>query len=198
MKKLILPLLLALCLTSCGETDVKSNTDGETTPNASIETSDTAESEITATPESEDTTALETQAEPYIAELDCELSIEMGSDAENTLKTITDKLGEASDYMEAPSCIHEGSDRVYTFEGFTVTSSPDGSGGEYIAELTFISDAVGFSNGIMIGSSSSDVTNTFGENYEEKFGVRKYISDNVSITFIFDNDVATAISVSVN
>ncbi len=190
MKKLIPLILLLSLLTSCGsEVSPASDTSSDTSSEVTTKVSETTE----ATP---DTTAQTVKAEPYTVELDCGVSIAIGSDADKALKAITDKLGDALDYMEAPSCVHEGSDKVYTFDGFTVSSSPDADSNEYIAELTFISDAVGFSNGIMIGSTDADIEAAFGSEFEENFGVRKYTLDGAVLTFTLTDGAATAISVS--
>ena len=196
MKK-ILPLLLSLTLLAgCGAQSEIPETTDKTDPTAETTASDTEPTGTTAA-ETTQKAAAETKKTAYDVELDCGVTVTIGGDAAAELKKVTDKLGKETDYMEAPSCVHPGSDKVYTFEGFTLTSSPDADGKEFIAELTFISDAVGFANGIMIGSTDADVTVEFGKDFTEKFGVRKYSVDGVSITFTFTDGAASAISVAV-
>ncbi len=204
MKKTIKPLaaamILALCLAGCAEAPVESQYP-ETTPgnaNGEVTTSSDKSAETTVSDDSGTTKTSKSaeKSEPYDCVLDNGVTVTIGAKAADSIKALTDKLGKEIDFMEAASCVHPGNDKVYTFEGFTVTTSPDAKGDEYVAELSFLSDAVGFENGIMIGSSEEDVTAAFGDKYEEKFGVRKYSVNGVTITFTFTDKAVSALSVS--
>lgn len=203
-------LILALTLASCGEpTQNNELTDGENDQGIVSSSNDNAASNTDA-PETKDPNAvvidipdtkdsavvIELPKIEYECKLDNGVNITLGSNADEAVKSLIDALGEALDFMEAPSCVHPGNDKVYTFEGFTVTTSPDANGDEYVAELSFLSDSVGFDNGIMIGSSESDVTASFGSEFEESFGVRKYSLDGATLTIIFSDDAVSAMSVS--
>ncbi len=206
--KAILPLLLILALTlaSCGEpTQNNDLTVGEndqgivssSNDDASSDTKDPNAVVIDIPADTKDSAVvIELPKSEYECKLDNGVNITLGSNADEAVKALTDALGEALDFMEAPSCVHPGNDKVYTFEGFTVTTSPDANGDEYVAELSFLSDSVGFDNGIMIGSSESDVTASFGSEFEESFGVRKYSLDGATLTIIFSDDAVSAMSVS--
>lgn len=205
MKLLLLSTLtLALLLTASCQSESNSNeTDSETTTaTESIETNiDTTTEEIKDTTEPVETSA-PSDAFPlnddgtYDCKLDNGVTIVVGSNATDTIKALTDTLGDYLDYMEAPSCVHEGSDKVYTYDGFTVSSSPAADGSEFITDITFTSDAVGLDNGIMIGSSGDDVTVAFGEDFEEQFGVRKYVSGDITLTITLSDNIVSALSIS--
>ncbi len=182
MKKLLalfLASLLALSIASCGTEQPESND----TDNSSNGTEDIGDD---TTPVVEDT------YDTYLCTLDNGMTIEIGGAADDTIA----KLGEHIDYMEAPSCVHEGSDKVYTYDGYTVTTSPAADGSEYVAELSLTSDVVALENGLMIGSMLSDMTNALGEDYEESFGVYKYSIEGAIISVLLDGDMVSAITVS--
>ncbi|MBE6613297.1 MAG: hypothetical protein E7632_12485, partial [Ruminococcaceae bacterium] len=105
--------------------------------------------------------------------LDSGAVIVIGGAANDTVS----KLGDHIDYMEAPSCVHEGSDKVYTYDGYTVTTSPDAAGNEYVAELALTSDVVALDNGVYIGCTLDEVKAAFGDSFEESFGVCKFTLD---------------------
>ena len=205
MKKILMTaaVILALILAGCGE--VASPEKAGDDPDAAI-SGDTTISDVngTSSPEGSDTSTNETtgggavNVDPasYDCVLDNGVTITLGSKAADTIKALTDKLGKELDFMEAASCVHPGNDKVYTYEGFTVTTSPDAAGNEFVAEVSFLSDAVGFENGIMIGSTEEDVTTAFGEDFEEKFGVRKYDLDGVTLTITFTSGAVSAMSIS--
>ena len=97
--------------------------------------------------------------------------------------------------MEAPSCVHEGFDRVYTYAGlYTVLTSPDASGAEYIAEISLLSDLVALDVSgtyLMIGSAESDIKAAFGDPAEDAFGVQKYNLDGANLTVTVDGGVVS-------
>lgn len=199
MKKLIVLALALTLLTSCGSTPASDSSDsaadtGDQSAEVTTSAPDTDAPEVTTA--AADTTAAVKSDATFECKLDIGVTVIVGAKADDIIKSLTDALGEPLDYMEAPSCVHEGTDRVYTFDGFTVSTSPDASGTEYVTELSLLSDAVALENDIMIGSPSDDVTAALGSDFEEKFGVRKYSLDGISISITFTDDAVTAFSVS--
>ena len=162
----------------------------------------TAGDETTSAPETtaaQETTSPDTsapvEASAYACELDNGFTVTIGAPVGTTIDDITAKLGQR-DYMEAVSCVHPGYDKVYTFDGFTVSTSPAADGTEYITELTLISDEVSLANGVMISSPKDDVNSAFGDNFEEKFGVRNYDLSGVKLSIIFTDDLVSSLSFS--
>lgn len=130
-------------------------------------------------------------AEGYTCVFDNGISVKLGASAADALAA----LGDYSDLMEAPSCVHEGFDRVYTYAGlYTVLTSPDASGAEYVAEISLLSDLVALEangNFLMIGSPESDIKAAFGEPFEDAFGVQKYNIDGAIVTVTVDGGAVT-------
>ncbi len=201
----LLSLLLVLSLLSCGGTPAD---DGKGTEDASPvvgSMSDETEGDAPASTDDTDapdagspdtTDSVSASAEGYLCILENGASICLGAGAETVIPT----LGDYTDFMEAPSCVHEGSDKVYTYEGaYTVTTSPDASGKEYVASVSLISDAVGLEAGeilLMIGSPEADLKAAFGEPLEDSFGVQKYAVEGGLVTVTVDDGTVTALAIT--
>ncbi|MBQ8552292.1 MAG: hypothetical protein IJ428_05715 [Clostridia bacterium] len=191
MKKLSILLALALTfsLASCGEVTDRSVDTGNEDTDGAIESVNTTADETAA--KEADTTAPEA-IETYTAVLDNGTTVIVGGEADMFITT----QGEPLNYMEAPSCIHEGFDKVYTFDGYSVTTSPAADKTQYIAELSLLSDAVALEGGLMIGGSASDAEAVFGTEYEEQFGVRKYTLEGATVSIVLDGDTVSGITIS--
>ena len=198
MKKTLSLLLLAALtasMLSCGN--------DSTTPDTTDSVSGTPDTAVTEAAVIGDETAAVTEAQTeapvqntpavdgYTCVFDNGISIKLGSPATDALAV----LGDYSDMMEAPSCVHEGFDRVYTYAGlYTVLTSPDASGAEYIAEISLLSDLVALDVSgtyLMIGSAESDIKAAFGDPAEDAFGVQKYNLDGANLTVTVDGGVVS-------
>ncbi len=191
MKKfitLLLSLGLFLTLAACTDTpdsgeDTKSN-ENETTLDVTDDT--TADSDTTA----ENPPAQ--SGDTYEISLSNGLTVNIGGDA----AAFISEAGEPIDYMEAPSCVNEGYDKVYVFDGYSISTSPDESGNEYISELSLLSDTVLFGNGLSIGSGAAELDTLFGTNYTEEFGIRTYTLSAVRVSAIVDSDVVIGLTLT--
>lgn len=176
MKKTIFTLLLAtvMCVTvSCG-TDETADTGAaadvqETVP----ETADESASAI-----------LDVVETGYIVELDDGTTFVMGALADDTVAA----LGEPVSLSEAPSCVHEGMDKLYNFGSYTLTTSPDADGKARIQEISLTSDAIALADGLSIGSDKAAVEAAFGTEYTDSFGVLKFSLDGAEVSVILDGD----------
>ncbi|MBQ3528572.1 MAG: hypothetical protein IJA52_08485 [Clostridia bacterium] len=170
MKKILsIVLLFALVamLISCGNT----NND----KNDKVDSPDT-----TAANENADTTEKEEESnEAFVCKLSGGYEIVIG-------EALPD-LGDYIDCSEAPSCIHEGMDRVYTYDGYSVTTSPDGKGNDNVSEVSILSDSVLMNDTITIGVSKDTVVSALGEDYTEAFGVMTYEVMNATVSVILDD-----------
>ncbi|MBE6569660.1 MAG: hypothetical protein E7658_05530 [Ruminococcaceae bacterium] len=180
MKKILSMLLISgmLCLmNACGTTDTPEN---ETTAN------DTAAVSETNTAENAETEAPEDTADPiyYTVALDNGHVFEMGAIADDTVAS----LGEPQSKAEAPSCVHEGNDVLYTYSGFTLTTSPDADGNNRIQEIALTSDAVSLTNGLSIGSDKAAVEAAFGTDYSDEFGVLTFSLEGANVSVVLDAD----------
>ena len=198
MKK-ILSLLLLAALTasmlSCGNDSTTSDTTDSVsgTPDTAVTDAAVIGDETAAVTEAQtEAPAQNTPAvDGYTCVFDNGISVKLGSPAADALAV----LGDYSDMMEAPSCVHEGFDRVYTYAGlYTVLTSPDASGAEYIAEISLLSDLVALDVSgtyLMIGSAESDIKAAFGDPAEDAFGVQKYNLDGANLTVTVDGGVVS-------
>lgn len=202
MKK-ILSLLLITALTasviSCGDSGTADTTDGTgnstdapVTENITDDNGgDAADTAAATEAVTEAPTPASPAADGYTCVFDSGISVKLGSPAADALAL----LGDYSDMMEAPSCVHEGYDRVYTYAGlYTVLTSPDASGAEYVAEISLLSDLVALEAGgnfLMIGSPETDIKAAFGDPAEDAFGVQKYNLDGAIVTVTVDGGVVS-------
>ena len=179
MKKIHLFFALAavLLLVSCGQTaSGVRTTSGEEGASAVSEAAAPADNGGQTADENAPAAVVPDTAskEGWVMSFDNGTVIPLGAAADETVAL----LGEPADLMEAPSCIREGYDRVYTYGGsFTLTTAPDASGTDIITEVTLLSDAVAVvENGVtvMIGSPVSDADAAFGEPREAAGAVRRY------------------------
>lgn len=200
MKKIIASILavaLAFAMSACGEnpdtpSNDTSNTENDTTDtSANVDTGNVTEPSDDTTTDTGDSTDNSTT---YSVSLNNGVTLEIGAAADDVISA----LGEPLDYMEAPSCVHEGFDRVYIFDGYSVSTSPDVNGNNYISELAILSDSVAFSNGFTIGSMAEDAQDMFGEDFAELFGVRTYTLGAVTVSIIVDGDTVSGITISAN
>ena len=198
MKKTLALLLLAALtasMLSCGNDSTTSDTtdsisgtpDTAVTEAAVIGDETAAVTEVQTEAPAQNTPAVD----GYTCVFDNGISVKLGSPAADALAL----LGDYSDMMEAPSCVHEGFDRVYTYAGlYTVLTSPDASGAEYIAEISLLSDLVALDVSgtyLMIGSAESDIKAAFGDPAEDAFGVQKYNLDGANLTVTVDGGVVS-------
>ena len=198
MKKTLALLLLAALTAS-----MLSCSNDSTTPDTTDSVSGTPDTAVTEAAVIDGETAAVTEAQTeapaqntpavdgYTCVFDNGISVKLGSPAADALAV----LGDYSDMMEAPSCVHEGFDRVYTYAGlYTVLTSPDASGAEYIAEISLLSDLVALDVSgtyLMIGSAESDIKAAFGDPAEDAFGVQKYNLDGANLTVTVDGGVVS-------
>ena len=198
MKKTLSLLLLAALtasMLSCGNDSTTSDTTDSIsgTPDTAVTEAAVIDGETAAVTEAQtEAPAQNTPAvDGYTCVFDNGISVKLGSPAADALAV----LGDYSDMMEAPSCVHEGFDRVYTYAGlYTVLTSPDASGAEYIAEISLLSDLVALDVSgtyLMIGSAESDIKAAFGDPAEDAFGVQKYNLDGANLTVTVDGGVVS-------
>jgi len=107
-------------------------------------------------------------------------------------------LGKPTEKLEAPSCIHEGNDIVYYYDGLEIVTSP-GKNGSTVISLTLTSDAHKTEEGIAVGSSLADATAAYGAHDSKKsspdFGRYVFLKSTTSLTLLTDADnIVTSIS----
>ena len=184
--KLFLSLSLFLTLAAC--TDTPDNGEDTKTDDTTLDVTDDTTAD-------EDTTAENTPSksgDTYEIVLSNGLTVCIGGNAEEFIS----KAGEPIDYMEAPSCVNEGYDKVYVFDGYSISTSPDADRNEYISELSLLSDTVLIGNGLSIGSGAAELDTLFGTNYTEEFGIRTYTISAVRVSAIVESDVVIGLTLT--
>ena len=100
-------------------------------------------------------------------------------------------LGTPKETLQAPSCIHEGNDTVYYYDGLEVTTSPSAAG-DFILTIQITSEDITTEEGIRFGSSLDEVKAACGA-YDEKlsspdFGRYVFVRAGTSLTVLTDGD----------
>lgn len=84
--------------------------------------------------------------------------IMMGAEA----APIIDALREPRSYTEEPSCAFDGMDKTYYYGSFYLSTYPM-EGRDYVYNLWFADDGVATDEGVRIGSTQSQVEDTYGK-----------------------------------
>ncbi len=183
MNKLTAALLLsAMLLCACaqdGTDDVPTDTAGDTTAEAGE-------------------TVLDTAVEPEFSGYALTLTKPAVRLIPGATADIESLLGKPTEKLEAPSCIHEGNDIVYYYDGLEIVTSP-GKNGSTVISLTLTSDAHKTEEGIAVGSSLADATAAYGAHDSKKsspdFGRYVFLKSTTSLTLLTDADnIVTSIS----
>lgn len=189
MKK-ILALILILTLFFCVSCSAEPNIADESIDRQLPDNTVTEQSDETAENTAPDEITENTEETSYTCVFADGRQITLGEKADSFLAS----FGDYSDVMEAPSCIHEGFDRVYSFDGFTVTTSPDGSGFDYVVEVALTGWECVLENGIHVGSTMAGVEAVYGTEYEDLFGLIKYSLGSTEALFLIDGGVVANIA----
>ena len=97
-------------------------------------------------------------------------------------------LGEPVKYTEAASCYYEGMDKIYSYDGFEITTYPVKEK-DFVQDISINSDKYKTTEGITVGSTLKDVTDAYGEDYELTGKMYRYFyTDNLYMYFFVIND----------
>ncbi len=161
MKKILLLVLsLVLVLTSCG--------------GAGGDTSDTSGEGNNGENEAKSAYTFKVQsADSFEVKIDQDMS--------EVLKA----LGEPLKYFEAASCAFDGLDKTYTYNGFEITTRPDGDK-DYVNSIILTDDSVTTAKGVYIGMKAEDVIAKYGEATQSDTLI-SYKDGNTVLNFILKN-----------
>lgn len=101
-------------------------------------------------------------------------------------------LGTPVQTFEQDSCAYQGKDKVYTYSGFQIGVYPV-NGVDKISFVYFLDNTVSTPEGIKIGSTAAQVIEAYGKDYEEQFGVYRYVLGNTQLVVYTTNKVVDAI-----
>lgn len=116
------------------------------------------------------------------------IQLYMHKEASSVLKA----LGEPLTFLEAPSCAFQGTDRIYGFGSYELTTY-EKDGKEFIYDIYFLDDSVTTDEGIYLGCSRADMEAAYGTDYEESSGSFTYTKDGMTLQFLIENDSVSAI-----
>lgn len=117
-----------------------------------------------------------------------DMEIVMNQDASEVLT----ELGKAENYYEAQSCKHQGKEKVFTYEGFELSTYPSDSK-DYVKSIWFLNEETQTPEGIHIGSSIEEMKEAYGEEYTEEKGSYIYAEDGTVLTFYTKKDFVSGI-----
>lgn len=121
-------------------------------------------------------------------------TFELDSDVQYLL----DGFGSDYEFSEAPSCVYEGTDKVYEYPGLAVYTYPL-NGKNLIDEIVLTDAKYTTSKGIKVGSTKEEVVASYGGDYIEEGGMLTYRLDKAKddspcIYFILNNGTVDSIS----
>lgn len=188
MKKYTFPaiLILSLSLTACSGTTDSVNVTPAVTTTATQQT--TTAPAPAATTTAAETAPTESTPSGYLFSPVDGIELFMHSEAEDALQA----LGEPLSCLEAASCAFQGTDRIYNFGGYEITTYEKGNR-EYIYDIYLLDDSVTTAEGIYIGCSKADMEQAYGTAYEETAGSYTYRKDGMTLQFLTENDMIIAI-----
>lgn len=181
MKKGLILLAAILLLAGCGKekTTETSNDakDAEVTQGAQVTVDD--KTTDTASQEAEDGYSFEMNGVTVPVNVD--------------FAPIYEKLGKETQYYEAASCAFQGLDKMYTYNGFEISTYPNGDK-DYISSVYFLDDSVTTKEGIYLGADLGEVIAAYGEDFTEESGEYTYTLGQTKLAFIIEDDSVASIT----
>lgn len=101
-------------------------------------------------------------------------------------------IGEPVTYFEAPSCAFEGLDKIYTYEGFELTTYPDGDK-DYISSIRLLDNSISTPEGITIGSTTEEAVAAYGSEYTASDELFTWENDNAMLSILFQDGEAISV-----
>lgn len=115
----------------------------------------------------------------------------IGEDIHEKLK----RLSEPNSTNEVPSCARLGEDVIYTYSGFSLTTSKKGEDSEVLYSILLTDDSVMTDEGLYIGDNDDKVLKLYGNNVK-KAGVYTYEKDEMKLNIVMKKDTVISIEYS--
>ncbi len=186
---LLLALLLLLSLAACGGGESGSNSGNTQAPNNN--SSSTNETTPTDPPAADTEAPAANDNAPQAPDTYLFQSGGCTMYVDQDMAEVLAVLEAAKSYFEAPSCAFEGLDKTYTYNGFIITTRPDGDK-DYINSIELTDDSVTTAEGLYIGNTVAEVQAVLGEGTPMGTAIT-YTKGNTVLQFVTENDVVTSI-----
>jgi hypothetical protein len=116
------------------------------------------------------------------------VSIQMLALADDVLT----ELGEENTYFEAESCAYQGMDKIYTYNGFELSTNEIDKK-DYVTSVLLIDDSVSTPEGVSLFMTKEDMIQAYGEDYSEELGLYTYTKGESRISFLIKDNEITSI-----
>ena len=116
------------------------------------------------------------------------VEIKMNAEAD----PIVEALGEPISAFDAPSCAFQGTDWIYTYDGFQINTYPLNDV-NYVSSVVLTSDAVSTPEGLEIGGTKEDMIAAYGEDYTEEYDQCTYTRGDSQLSILFEDGAITSI-----
>lgn len=102
--------------------------------------------------------------------------------------SVKDALGEPVEYYEGASCYYDGMDKVFTYDGFEISTYPQGDK-DIILSVQMSTDKYSTDKGITVGSTLDAVKAAYGDDFKTVGNNYKYyFDDKKNMYFMILND----------
>ena len=105
---------------------------------------------------------------------------------------IVEALGEPISAFDAPSCAFQGTDWIYTYDGFQINTYPLNDV-NYVSSVVLTSDAVSTPEGLEIGGTKEDMIAAYGEDYTEEYDQCTYTRGDSQLAILFEDGTISSI-----
>lgn len=103
-----------------------------------------------------------------------------------------ENFGVEQSYSEIPSCAFQGTDKVYNYGAYEITTS-DINGKETIYSTYLLDDSIKTPEGVKIADDKNAMITAYGENYQQNGNEYIYTDGIVNLSFIIENDTIMSI-----
>lgn len=116
------------------------------------------------------------------------VDIKMNAEAD----PIVEALGDPISTFDAPSCAFQGTDWIYTYDGFQINTYPLNDV-NYVSSVVLTSDAVATPEGLEIGGTKDDMIAAYGEDFAEEYDLCTYTRGDSKLAVLFEDGYITSI-----
>lgn len=178
----LLPLLLALALCLASLTGCGGNDNSQAGAGSAGNTAGGQEDQTGAAEDSE-------SSQDLFIFTSNGVEIRMNAEADPVVAA----LGEPISTFESPSCAFQGTDYIYTYDGFQLNTYPLNDV-NYVSSVVFTSDAVATAEGLEIGGTLEDMVAAYGEDYTEAYGEYTYTRGDSQLAVLIEEGTITSIA----